>query len=105
MKKLVSFTLVVLMLVLAAMPAFAAVRCHHPGCNGTGGNLCAVRYYNQVDTKIREERGTDPANGNRPCVYYVYRVDRDVHAVCNRNSSHTADFHESVIVKKVAYWL
>ena len=66
MKKLVSFTLVVLMLVLAAMPAFAAVRCHHPGCNGTGGNLCAVRYYNQVDTKIREERGTDPANGKGP---------------------------------------
>lgn len=104
MKKLVSLIFVMIICVASIVPAFAGVRCHLPGCDGIRGNLCDQYTYNRKpDVLIGQEDGYDYNEGGVPCVYYKYLVEYDVHAVCNRNPSHTADYHVKKIVFKVAW--
>ena len=103
MKKVCVFALVAVLVVLAVVPAFAGVRCHLPGCDGHGGTLCSVRYMNERLLWTYDEPGYDYENGHS-CIYRCYVIERDVYAVCNKNSSHTLTYHERVVSRSVYCW-
>ena len=92
MKKLTASALIIVLCLLAIIPAFASPACCCPGCTGV---MSIIRRENDHPTPDGASWAEyiphvwDSATQRyRTAYYHFYSYERDVYRVCNRNQNH-----------------